>query len=131
MADLRRFADFSSSSLKVWILLPLVGVTFWLTTGWISQQVLSQPSLAKQTLEAGGNQQVQLSFSLTVLSIDAQINQGTQITEVEVRTAGSALEELEFKFPVTELADVERAIARELHLPPAEIRKLIRYRIDE
>jgi hypothetical protein len=38
--------------------------------------------------------------------------------------------ELEFKYPVIEFVEVEKAIAKELNLPLDKIRKLIRYRLD-
>jgi hypothetical protein len=65
------------------------------------------------------------------VSIDAEINRQTQLTEVSLRTVGSPLEEMEFKFPVTDFVKVERAIAQELGLSQNDIHKLIRYRIDE
>jgi hypothetical protein len=116
---------------KVGILLPLVGTTFWLMTGWVNQRVLSQTRSKYAQLQAEGQHQVQLSFNLTVVSIDAEINRQTQLTEVSIRTVGSPLEEMEFKFPVTDFLEVERAIAQELGLSQNDIHKLIRYRIDE
>lgn len=37
---------------------------------------------------------------------------------------------LEFEYPLTDYATVERAIAQELSLPPERVRQLIRYRIE-
>ncbi|MBD1911342.1 MULTISPECIES: hypothetical protein [unclassified Leptolyngbya] len=113
------------------LLLPSVGLAFWLVTGWMIDRVLSQTSPAGTLLEAEGQHQVNLALSLTIVSIDAEVNRKTQITEVSIRTVGSPLEEMEFKFPVAEFADIEQAIAQELNLPLGDIRKLIRYRIDE
>ncbi|MFB2976876.1 hypothetical protein [Microseira sp. BLCC-F43] len=96
----------------------------------MSDRVLSQPSTTLDKLEAQGQYQVQLSLKLTVLSIDAAIDRTDNISEVNVRTMGSALEEMEFKFPTTEFTGVEKAIAQELGLSPNDIRKLIRYRLD-
>lgn len=114
----------------IWLLLPLVGAVFWLTTGWITDQVLSQTYPTTAQLNAEGQQQVQLSLSITILAIDAEVNRRGQSTEVNVRTGGSALEELEFAFPVAEFEQVEAAIAQELGLSPDDVRQLIRYRID-
>ncbi|MGG6297281.1 hypothetical protein ACQ4M4_23045 [Leptolyngbya sp. AN02str] len=112
------------------LLLPLVGALFWFVTGLINHQVLSQPQPATRQLQAVGQHQVNLSFQLTIVSIDAEIDRLTGITGVSIRAVGSPLEEMEFKFPVTEFADIEQAIAQELNLAPSDIRQLIRYRID-
>jgi hypothetical protein len=37
---------------------------------------------------------------------------------------------MEFEYPLTEYADIEKAIAQDLGLQPSDIRALIRYRID-
>lgn len=115
---------------KLGLLLVVVGVLFGLATRWVSDRVLSQPSTTLDKLVAQGQYQVELSLQLTVLSIDAAIDRTHNIAEVNVRTMGSALEEMEFKFPTTEFAGVEKAIAQELGLSPNDIRKLIRYRLD-
>jgi hypothetical protein len=115
---------------KVGVLLTFVGILFWLMTGLINQQVLSQ-TYATTQLQAAGQHQVELSLSLTIVSIDAEINRPAQISEVSIRAIGSPLEEMEFKFPVTEFAAVEQAIAQELGLSVSEIHNLIRYRINE
>jgi hypothetical protein len=116
---------------KVIALLFVVGATFWLATGWMNQRVLSQTYATTTQLQAAGQHQVNVSFSLTIVSIDAEIDRSTQISEVSIRAIGSPLEEMEFKFPVTEFAAVEQAIARELGLSVNDIHQLIRYRINE
>jgi hypothetical protein len=65
------------------------------------------------------------------VSIDAEIDRSTQVSEVSIRAVGSPLEEMEFKFPVTDFAGLEQAIAQELGLPVTDIHTLIRYRINE
>jgi hypothetical protein len=127
---LRLSSDLVKSAWKVSILLPLVGVLFWLATGWMSQRVLSQTHASTTQLQSAGQHKVDLSFNLTIVSIDAEINHSTQITEVSIRTIGSSLEEMEFKFPVTEFEAIEKAIAQELGLAVADIHNLIRYRVD-
>lgn len=126
-----RTGDWLTLSWKMGALLSLIGVIFWFVTGWVDERVLSQTQPTTAQLEAEGQYQVQLSLSLTIVSIDAEIDRQAQLTEVNVRTVGSPLEEMEFKLPVTEFADVEKAIAQELNLSPNDIRQLIRYRIDQ
>lgn len=116
---------------KIGILLPLVGVMFWLMTELMNQRVLSQTHATTAQLQTAGQHQVELSLRLTIVSIDAEIDRRTQLTEVSIRAIGSPLEEMEFKFPVTEFAEVETAIAQELGLSIDDIHQLIRYRIDE
>lgn len=114
----------------VGILFPLVGGAFLLVTQWMTDLVLSQTASATTQLQAEGQHQVQLALSLTIVSIDAEINRQTNITEVSIRAIGSPLEEMEFKFPVTEYDEIEAAISQELHLSSEAIRQFIRYRID-
>lgn len=123
-------ADWIKLGWRIGILLPFVGTAFWVMTGWINQRVLSQTQTKYAQLQAEGQHQVQLSFNLTIVSIDADINRRTQLTEVNIRTVGSPLEEMEFKFPVTEFVEIERALAQELGLSQNDINKLIRYRLD-
>lgn len=112
-------------------LLPLIGLLFWLATGWINQQVFGQSRITTTQLQTAGQHQVKLSVSLTIVSIDAEIDPSAQISEVSIRAIGSPLEEMEFKFPVTEFAAVEQAIAQELGLSVTDIHNLIRYRINK
>lgn len=128
---LRWSSIWARSVWKVGTFLLLAGVSFWLITGWINQQVLGQTRATTTQLQAAGQHQVELSLSLTIVSIDAEIDRSTQVSEVSIRTIGSPLEEMEFKFPVTEFTAIERAIAQELKLSVNDIHNLIRYRIDE
>jgi hypothetical protein len=96
----------------------------------MTQQVLSQPNRDNTPLQAAGSHQVNLSLNLTIVSIDAEIDRSAQMSEVSIRAIGSPLEEMEFKFPVTEFAAVEQVIAQELNLPVQDIRRLIRYRLN-
>lgn len=130
MAQLRWLARLSHSMLMFGLLLPLVGALFWVSTGWVTSQVLSQTYLTTTQLTTENQQQVHLSLTLTVLSIDADIERRAKNTEVTVQTADSSLQELEFEYPVTEFAEVEAAIAKELNLPKATVRDLIRYRLN-
>ncbi len=128
---LRRSGDWLKLSWQIGVTLPLVAAVFWLMTGWINDYVLSQTESRVTSLPAQGPHQVQLSLNVTIVSISAEIDHSEEFTEVSIRTIGSALEEMEFKFPVTELAAIENAIAQELNLAPQDIHPLIRYRIDE
>ena len=137
---MRSTPDWFNLSWKVGLILPAIAAIFWWTTGWISDTVLSQATPAPtqvedrtqkpMRLEAEGQYQVQFAANLTIVSIDAEIARSTQVTEGQIRTIGSSLEEMEFKFPVTEFTAIEQAIAAELKLSVEDIRELIRYRIN-
>ncbi|NJN57648.1 MAG: hypothetical protein HC879_09175 [Leptolyngbyaceae cyanobacterium SL_5_9] len=113
--------------LEFWLPLPLLGVCFWVGGGLLTSQVLSRPYGTENTLQA--DVQLEVSLSVSVSLIRAVVNQDEASTLVEVKTVDSALKQLEFEFPVTELSQVEAAIAQELGLSIEEVRRLVRYEI--
>ncbi|MBE9127794.1 MULTISPECIES: hypothetical protein [unclassified Coleofasciculus] len=123
--------NLSRLGLEFWLPLPLIGLFFLLGTGWINHHVLSYTYKTTAQLQADYKQQIEFSASLTIRSIEAEIDRRGELTEVTVRTADSALQEMEFEFPVTEFTEVDAAIAKELGLTPESVRPLIRYRIDD
>jgi hypothetical protein len=124
MARFRWLDSLSRLGLEFWLPLPLIAAGIWGGSLWLNRWALSQTHATQQ------QQQVSIALTLNVLSIDAEIDRHSKSTEVSVQTAGSALKQLEFEYPVTEFVEVEQAIAQELNLPPDAIRSLIRYRID-
>jgi hypothetical protein len=113
--------------LEFWLPLPLLGVCFWVGGGLLTSQVLSRPYGTKNTLQA--DVQLEVSLSASVSLIRAVVDQDEASTLVEVQTVDSALKQLEFEFPVTELSQVEAAIAQELGLSIEDVRRLVRYEI--
>jgi hypothetical protein len=113
--------------LEFWLPLPLLGVCFWVGGGLLTSQVLSRPYGTENTLQA--DVQLEVSLSVSVSLIRAVVNQDEASTLVEVKTVNSALKQLEFEFPVTELSQVEAAIAQELGLSVEDVRRLVRYEI--
>lgn len=130
MAQFRWLSHFSRLGLEFWLPLPLIAAGIWAGSQWLNHQVLSQTHTPTVQLDAKQQQQVSLALTLTVLSIDAEIDRSGGTTEVAVQTGGSALKKLEFEYPVTEFAEIEQAIAQELSASPEAIRPLIRYQID-
>jgi hypothetical protein len=110
-------------------LLPLISLLGAIVAVWLPPG-LAQAVLAQSPGYLTAYPTVELSLNLTVVSIDAEITQATQTTEVSVRAVGSVLEEVEFQLPVTEFGAIEQAIAQELKLPPVVIHQLIRYRLN-
>ncbi|MCM1983898.1 hypothetical protein [Lyngbya confervoides] len=116
--------------LEFWLPLPLIGAGFWLGSAGLSHWVMGQPARDPERLSTQVQPPITLSLSLTITSLDAEIDRDSGRTEVTVQTSGSALQELEFEYPLVEFTEIEAAIAHELHLSLPTIRRLIRYRID-
>ena len=108
----------------------LAGGAFWLGTGRLTKQVLGQSGPEVTQIDTTGTQTVNIAFSVRVLSIDAEIDQNLQVTEVSVQTSGSSLRDMEFEYPLATYAEIEQAIAQDLDISAETIRSLIRYRID-
>lgn len=128
--QLHRLKHFLGLSFQFWLPLLVTGGAFWVASGWFTKQVLSQTYAATTQIDTTGVQQVTISFSATVLSIDAEIDRQSNMTEVNIQTSGSSLQEMEFEYPLTAYADLEQAIAQDLGLQPSDVRNLIRYRIN-
>jgi len=113
--------------LEFWLPLPLLGIIFWLGGNAVTSQVLSRPYSTVSKLQADTQQEVQLT--VTVLVIKAEIEKNEGLTSVEVKTADPELTRLKFEFPVTEVSQVEEAIAQKLGLSREHVKKLVRYQV--
>lgn len=117
-----------SLGLEFWLPLPLLGLVFWVGGGLVTQQMLSHSYNPKAYLQA--DMQLQ-GRSRTVVLIKVEIKKERGFSKVKVKTANSALKELEFEFPVTEFSQIEAAIGQELGLSAAYISKIIHYQIED
>jgi len=113
-----------SLGLEFWLPLPLLGLGFWGLSSVITEQILSHFNPIKHTVSVNTQQEV-LFAENKIRSIQLEINERQGISKVTVKLTASALKELEFQFPVTELTQIEVALSQELGLSPQEIRKLI------
>ncbi len=120
----------NSLGLEFWLPLPLLGLTFWVGSNLVTNQVLSRPYSTAAQLQAK-EQLLPVQISFNVLAIEAEIKPEEGFTKVEVETTNSAIKELKFEFPVTELSQAEAVIAQELKLSPEKVRGLIRYRLED
>lgn len=116
--------------LEFWLPLPLIGLIFFLGTGWLTHHLLSQSYGTTAQLQADSTHQIQFSLSLTVMSIEAAIDRRDKSTEVKVYTADSMLKQMEFEFPFTDYEQIDGAIAKYLGLSQGAVKELIRYRLD-
>lgn len=91
----------------------------------MTDQMLSRSYSTADQLQA--NTRLRGQPSKRVLSIIVKIDRRQGFSNVKVKTANSALKELEFEFPVTEFIQVEAAIAQELGLSAERVRKLVIY----
>ena len=110
--------------LEFWLLLPLLGLVFWVGGGLVTDQILSRSAPSKPPLQAD---KMEGKLEKIVLLIKVEINRSQGFSKVKVKTANSALKKLEFEFPVTKTSQIEAAIGQELGLSPQRVRKLVIY----
>lgn len=128
MLQSRWFKILRSLGLEFWLLLPLLGLTFWVGGGFVMNGILSSSRQSTNPLKV---EKLSAKQSPTlVLSITVQIKKHQGVSRVRVKTASKALKELEFEFPVTQLSALEAAISKELGLPIDDVRKLMRFATD-
>lgn len=128
MRQPQRLQALKSLGLEFWLPLPLLAIIFWLGCGWVTNRILSRSYDPGAKLEA--NTQLSGQPSKVLLAIKVEIRENQGFSKVRVKTANSALKELEFEFPMTEVSQIETAISQELGLPPQQIKQLVRYHID-
>lgn len=116
-----------SLGLEFWLPLPLLGLFFWVGGGLLTEKMLSRSYSSADHLQS--DKKLEVQRSKTVLLIQVEINSRQGFSRVKVKTANSALKELEFEFPVTQFVQLEAAIGQELGLSDEYVRKLVRYQI--
>lgn len=112
---------------SAWLVLPILGLTFWYGSDVATNHILSRPYGSVAQLEA--DNQLEVKLSVTTVLIKAEIDKKQGFTTVQVKNLNPVLTKLEFQFPVTEFTQVESAISQELGLSVEEVRKLVRYRV--
>ncbi|WP_392482850.1 hypothetical protein [Nostoc sp. C110] len=91
----------------------------------IAQKLGLDPQQQKLKL----NKQIQVKIPVILKVIKAEIEKKQGLSFIEVRTANNTLRKLDFVLPVTEINMVESMTAKLLNLSPEEVRKLIRYQV--
>jgi predicted phage tail protein len=118
-----------SLGLEFWLPLPIIGASIWLGGKTVANQMLSYEYDTKSYLEA--NNQIKVQFSVAVLAIKAEIKQQGGFTKVSIKTADSAIKNLELELPTTDIATIEAGIAEELGLDLTTIKRITRYQFAE
>jgi hypothetical protein len=129
MPKLRWRQLWNRAKLGLWLPFILVGLIFLVGTDWVTTHVTSGAYETTAQLQTDEQPEVQLSFSVKIVAIDAEIDRRADVTEVTIRTTDSILRELQLDLPVLEFAQIEDALIQELQLPRELIKQLIRYRV--
>ncbi len=117
--------DFKRLGLEFWLPLPFVALLFWFGGELVNQRLLSYAYNPNRHLET--DKPAKIQFSASVLAIEVEMKQKAKFTKIMVKTTNSPLKTLEFEFPLTDVAQVEAAIARELNLSVETVRELSRF----
>jgi hypothetical protein len=115
--------------LEFWLPLPLIGASIWFGGKTIANQMLSYRYDTKSYLEA--NNQVKVNLSVALIAIKAEIKQQAGFTKVSIKTADSAIKNLELELPTTDIAAIEAGIAQELGLNSTTVKRITRYQFVE
>ncbi|MDM9384135.1 hypothetical protein QUB80_26010 [Chlorogloeopsis sp. ULAP01] len=123
MIQSRWFKILHSLGLEFWLPLPLLGLAFWVGSGFVMDWVISRSNQTTKYLKVDSQSTKQPN--IIIMSIKAEINKSQGISKVKVKTVSSVLQALEFEFPITELTLLEAAISQELRLPIENVRELM------
>lgn len=115
--------------LEFWLSLPLLGLAFWLFCGWMTQEALInfsneniKPEMSVKPLDISNLHK----FSSIVLEVNPQKGFSIVTATQEIRgKKAKGQKRLEFKLFTTDLKEIETEIAKQLELPPKEVRKLL------
>ena len=126
MQRIRWLQFLGSLGLEFWLPLPLLGLGFWLVSGWMVEQNLSHPAQTTREIQIVQNDR---PSSEQVLSIQVTIDRNKGISVVKVKQATRVFEKQEFQLSTTELEQVEVLIGKQLSLSVEQVRQLVRYQM--
>ncbi len=119
---------------EFWLPLPLLALGCWVLSGFVTDRILMRSLYPDKYLSVEtqiSNQPAKIvlavSGALRFERIAVEINKNQGVSRVKVKTTNSALEELEFKFFLTEHSQLEAAISQQLGLSREFVRKVVRY----
>ncbi|WP_088889937.1 hypothetical protein [Leptolyngbya ohadii] len=107
--------------------MPIIALLFWIVGNTIATQVLTRSYPSRDTLQA--DTQSVTNSQATILAINVAIDRQQGTTAVSVSIDDPATREMRYEFPVTEVPQVEAAIAQKLGVTTDAVRRLASYRI--
>jgi hypothetical protein len=112
---------------EFWLPLPLIATLVWFTGNYMAARVLDRAYDSVNKLQAGT--QLTTKRAVTIVTMNAEIDRRSGLTKLVIKTTEPTLKRLEYEFPFTQSSQIEAAIAKELAMPIADVRKSIGYRI--
>ncbi len=108
-----------SLSLRFLLPLPLLLIVFALGGEYLTNQVLNRSYVALDKLQAeNSHPQVQLAVDAIITKLE--IEQEQEFTQVEVRTANSVIQKLDFEFALANSNTAKAMLAQKVGLPTPE-----------
>lgn len=126
MSVRRTVKPFQVLGYRFWLLLPLVGLGFWLIGMLITEQMLRQSDNSIQQLQAELPSEVEEKH---IRLIQANVDRTQGKTQVAVKPTDLQAQDVELELPTTRLDEVETQIAQELDISPAIVQRLTHYTI--
>ena len=128
---MRRSRDWQllrSLGLEFWLPLPLIGLAFWIASGFVTEYSLNfaDPSVESFTVALNQNQS-----SNEIVYIKARVDRNRGTSQISVKQATQTYKRQEFELKTTNLEQMETAIGKKLKLSPGKVRQLLRYQIKE
>ena len=113
---------------RFWLLLPAVGLGFWVAGTLLTQRMLQQTENSIQQLQATLPAELQ-DQNIRLIKVRVDRTQGK--TQVRVKPVDLAVSGQEIELPTTRLDEVETLISQELDISPTIVQKLTHYTIRE
>ncbi len=113
---------------RFWLLLPTVGLGFWVAGTLLTQRMLQQTETSIHQLQATLPADVQ-EHDIRLIQANVDRTQGK--TQVAVKPVDLAVHEREIELSTTRLDEVETSIVQELGIPTATVQRLTHYTIQD
>ncbi|MGF1673202.1 MAG: hypothetical protein ACFCUV_05860 [Rivularia sp. (in: cyanobacteria)] len=112
-----------SLGIEFWLPLPILGISFWVVGGWLTQHSLTSPS--KNMIEL---QTTQPDYDKKIAFIKVEIYPKKGISSVKIMRLSKVYKQSEIILATTHIPHLEATIGAELGLSPEQVRKKMRYR---
>jgi hypothetical protein len=113
--------------LEFWLPLPLLGLGFWLLSGWFASQQLNLPTANIRELQIDRDAR---SPTQQILSIKAIVDRDRGTSQIKVKQANSIYQTQAFALPTTQSEKIEAFLSQQLKLSNEEVRQLVRYQVE-